>query len=348
MVRVASYNVSLTRRGPGVLLRDIRAGKDRQIGAVLQIITRVRPDILVLSGFDYDADQAALGAFRRALKKRGVAYPYVFSRAPNSGLRSGVDLDGDGKTDGPGDAQGYGRFFGAGGMAVLSRLPIIASEVQDYTAGLWRDFPGALKPRDALGRIFPSRQAWKIQRLSSTNHWVVPVRLGPGRLLHLLISHPTPPVFDGAEDRNGRRNHDEVAFWSRLIGQGGVLPPFVVAGDLNIDPLDGAGRKDAIQGLLSSRVLQDPAPSSTGAILAVRRQGGANLTHRTPAGLDTVDWDERKGPGNMRVDYVLPSVDLKVVAAGVFWPPPGRKAARLVRAAAKGGTRHHLVWVDLQ
>jgi hypothetical protein len=29
-------------------------------------------------------------------------------------------------------------------------------------------------------------------------------------VLHVLVSHPTPPSFDGAEDRNGRRNHDDV------------------------------------------------------------------------------------------------------------------------------------------
>ena len=31
-----------------------------------------------------------------------------------------------------------------------------------------------------------------------------------GKTFHLLASHPTPPVFDGDEDRNGKRNHDEV------------------------------------------------------------------------------------------------------------------------------------------
>ncbi len=49
--------------------------------------------------------------------------------------------------------------------------------------------------------------------LSSKNHWDVPVRVGK-RTVHLLISHPTPPAFDGPEDRNGLRNHDEIRFWS--------------------------------------------------------------------------------------------------------------------------------------
>ncbi len=35
--------------------------------------------------------------------------------------------------------------------------------------------------------------------------------------LHLLASHPTPPAFDGPEDRNGRRNHDEIRFWNDYL-----------------------------------------------------------------------------------------------------------------------------------
>ena len=32
--------------------------------------------------------------------------------------------------------------------------------------------------------------------------------------VHFLVSHPTPPVFDGPEDRNGPRNYDEIRFWA--------------------------------------------------------------------------------------------------------------------------------------
>ena len=77
-----------------------------------------------------------------------------------------------------------------------------------------------------------------------------------GSTVHLLVSHPTPPVFDGAEDRNGTRNHDEIRFWADYVsaettdstyiyddaGSYGGLPAterFVIAGDLDSDPLDG-------------------------------------------------------------------------------------------------------------
>ena len=35
--------------------------------------------------------------------------------------------------------------------------------------------------------------------------------------MHLLVAHPTPPTFDGAEDRNGTRNHDEIRFWADYV-----------------------------------------------------------------------------------------------------------------------------------
>ncbi len=53
-------------------------------------------------------------------------------------------------------------------------------------------------------------------RLSSKSHWDVPVKVG-NKTIHILASHPTPPSFDGAEDRNGKRNHDEIRFWKDYI-----------------------------------------------------------------------------------------------------------------------------------
>jgi hypothetical protein len=44
------------------------------------------------------------------------------------------------------------------------------------------------------------------------------VKVG-GKTIHVLASHPTPPTFDGAEDRNGKRNHDEIRFWRDYISE---------------------------------------------------------------------------------------------------------------------------------
>jgi hypothetical protein len=45
----------------------------------------------------------------------------------------------------------------------------------------------------------------------------------------------------------------------------------------------------------------------------------------------------------MRIDYVLPSATLKVVACGVFWPAPGQDGHDLADVSD-----HHLVWLDVE
>jgi hypothetical protein len=320
------------------LLRDLTSGKDAQVAAVRAVIAATHPDVLVLTGIDWDYDGRALTALNQGL---ATPYPFQFTARPNSGWASDLDLDGDGRRGGAGDAQGFGRFSGQGGVAVLSRLPILQDGFRDFSGFLWRDLPGSLIAGAALS---PEVQA--VQRLSSTVHWDLPVQLPNGRPLHLWIFAATPPVFDGPEDRNGRRNHDEAAFWLRYL-EGGLPDkpadaPFVLMGDANLDPLDGDGRPEALRALLAHPALQDPAPRSAGAVQA-NAQGGDNATHRGDPGLDTADWPDAPGPGNLRVDYVLPAAALKVTGAGVYWPAPHAPGAAEAAAAA----RHHLVWADI-
>ncbi|MCG7521660.1 endonuclease/exonuclease/phosphatase family protein [Ruegeria sp. Ofav3-42] len=321
-VRVATYNTELSRDGPGLLLRDIRRG-ETQVMAVVDVLAQAHPDIVALQSIDWDLDGLALSALADRLRENGVDYPYQFAIQPNSGMETELDLDGDGRTHGPGDAQGWGRFTGQGGLAVLSRYPIALEEAQDFSTVLWRDLPGAELPATDAGP-YPSEQAQSIQRLSSVAHWILPINTPVGPL-DLMTFHAAPPVFDGPEDRNGLRNRDEIRLWSAVLdGKLGHTPggPFVIAGDANLDPFRGDGRKEAILGLLADQRLQDPQPGD-------------------PAGaLTTVVW---KSVGPMRVDYVLPSAHWTVVDAGVYWPAASTKE----REAAEAASRHRLVWVDL-
>jgi endonuclease/exonuclease/phosphatase family protein len=345
-IRVATYNVGLNRKGPGLLVRDLLRGEDAQIAAVVAVIARVKPDIMLLNEFDFDIGGVGLGLFADQLATKGVVYPYRFARPPNSGMASGVDLNGDGRANGPEDGQGFGEFSGARGMAILSRYPIDEEDAQDFSAGLWKDLPGAILPV-VNSRPFPSQAAWDVQRLSSKGHWDVPVILPDRSRLRLLAAHATPPVFDGPEDRNGLRNRDEIRFWSLYLAK---LPPdadFIILGDLNADPKDGEGAHGAINALLSDPRVRDVRPFSLGAVAASKRQGGPNASHLSDPAFDTVDWDESRTPGNMRVDYVLPSTNLDVSGAGVFWPAPDEDGFDLVGSDGSLGSQHRLVWVDI-
>ncbi|WP_435988254.1 endonuclease/exonuclease/phosphatase family protein [Sulfitobacter sp. SH22] len=308
-MRIATYNTELSRDGPGLLLRDILKGDDPQITAVVQTIIESSPDVLIVQGFDYDLQGTALAAFAELIARDGPDYATRFALPPNAGLKTNLDMDGDGKTGGPRDAQGFGRFFGDGAMAILSRYPVVKNQVQDYSALLWRDLPAASLPVTKSGP-FPSDAAQDIQRLSSHGHWVVPVETPTLGAVTLMTSHATPPVFDGPEDRNGLRNLDEIVFWDHFLAGAFAAPPvekFVLLGDMNNDPDKGEGLKPAIRRLLDHPRLRDPLK-----------------------GQPTATFD---GLGDMRVDYVLPSTDWRVVASGMVRTP--------------AASRHSLIWVDL-
>ncbi len=333
-VRVASFNLELGGEGPGLMLRDIQRGTDK-VRNVVEVIASVRPDILALQGVDWDHDGAGLTALARRLADAGLDYPFRHASQPNSGLASGVDLDGDGKAGGPGDAQGWGLYTGRNGIAVLSRFPF-AEGARDFTGMLWRDLPGATLPRHQDGGPFQSEEGQAVQRLSNTAHWILPIET-PDGVLWLMTFQATPPVFDGREDRNGLRNRDEIRLWQVLLD--GLLGPapegrYVIAGGANLDPWDSAGRGEAMRALLSDPRLQDPEPRSDGAAQA------GSQGHQSEDALDTVDWD---GVGRLRVDYVLPSKDWVVTGAGVYWPAPGAAG----HEPALGASRHRLVWVDV-
>jgi len=352
--RIATFNAALTRRGPGVLLQNITEGKDKQITAVSRIIKTVRPDVLLINELDHDYENLALKAFLKLLGQddgayAGIGYPYFFAPSQNTGVPSGLDLNGDGKQDGPADAYGYGAFRGQYAMALISRFPIDTLGARNFTTILWKDAPEAQLPVFEDGKPFPSFAAQEVMRLSSKGHWIVPVQLPEGRVLQVMASHPTPPVFDGPQNANGMRNADEVLFWDRLLRGGDFSDaPFVILGDLNSDPIDGDSSHWAIARLLGNPALQDARPRSRGAEVASEEQGHANLAQKGDPKFDTSDWRDDPGPGNLRVDYVLPSKTLKVLDAGVFWPTPDEAGYGLIGSDGRASSDHRLVWVDLE
>ncbi len=360
-VRLAVFNVELQRDGPGLLLRDVQSGKDPQVNLTAGIIRTAHPDVILLLGFDHDAEGRTIAAYRDNLAQgagsSALSYPYIYSPAQNAGVDSGHDLDGDGLLRGPADAFGYGEFRGHGGMALLSRFPLRAP--QDFSKTLWRDLPDADLPVHADGTPYPSGPARQIMRLSLHGHWDVAVDLPDGRRIHVLASYSSPPVFDGPEDINGKRNHDELLFWDQYLAGHGFVnqtgqtatfsgEDYALLAGLNADPVDGDGAGDLFQDMVARNVFTDPKPDSRGARAASVAQGGVNRQHRGDAAQDTADWRDEVQPGNLRVDYALPSPALTVLDSGVIWPTDGEPLYSEVTEAQVLGTRHRLVWIDIE
>jgi Endonuclease/Exonuclease/phosphatase family len=368
-VRFATFNASLNRNVAGQLVSDLSTPNNVQARTVAEIIQRVRPEVLLINEFDFVVDDVALGLFQRnylSVPQDGAAaieYPYAFAAPSNTGVPSGFDLDNFGGVGGPNDAFGFGFFPGQFGMAVYSMHPIIS--VRTFQHFLWKDMPGALLPDDPAT---PAAQDWysteelEVFRLSSKSHWDLALDVN-GRTVHFLVSHPTPPVFDGPEDRNGTRNHDEIRFWADYVhparssyiydddGHLGGLAPgasFVIAGDQNSDPFDGDSVAGAAQQLLEHpRVNAKVTPASEGAVEQAALQGGANATHLGNPAFDTADFADTT-PGNLRADYVLPSKNLKILDAGVFWPLSSDPLFDLVGVFPFPSSDHRAVWVDIR
>jgi hypothetical protein len=377
-VRFATFNASLNRGNAGDLAAELSAPGSAQPDVIAEIIQRTRPDVVLINEFDFDAGNVALEQFQDNYLSvphgdaDPIEYRYRYAAPSNTGVPSGRDLDKDGSIGGPGDAFGFGFFPGQFAFVVYSMHPIDTSGVRTFQNFLWKDMPGALLPVDpSTDESFYDEGDLEIFRLSSKNHVDVPIEVG-NKTVHFLVSHPTPPVFDGPEDRNGTRNHDEIRFWADYVGPGasagsyiyddngktGGLKPgsmFVVAGDQNSDPNDGDSIPGSAQLLLDNpRFNTKVTPSSPGGTEQSELQGSANTLHLSDPAFDTADFFDGfppapfgGAPGNLRADYVLPSKNLRITDAGVFWPESTDPLFPLVGTFPFPSSDHRLVWVDV-
>jgi hypothetical protein len=350
-LRFATFNASVNRNAEGQLVEELSNGEDPQLRNVAEIIQRVRPDVLLVNEFDFVPEQLAARLFQRnylSVSQNGarpVVFPYRFVAPSNTGIASGMDFDNNGEAvtePGSGlyanDSFGFGEFPGKFGMAVFSRLPLDVKRARTFQLFRWEDMPGALLPDDPdtpAPADWYSPEELDVFRLSSKSHWDLPIEVGRGERVHFLVSHPTPPVFDGPEDRNGTRNHDEIRFWADYVTPGagryiyddrgrrgglGRREHFVIAGDQNADPFDGDSTEDAILQLLDNpRINTGMTPTSPGGPEQAALQGGANDAHAGNPAFDTADFADT-APGNLRADYVLPDRGTRIVGSFVFWP----------------------------
>tara|TARA_R110001592_G_scaffold159264_3_gene390586 strand:+ start:117 stop:1298 length:1182 start_codon:yes stop_codon:yes gene_type:complete len=370
-LKIATFNVSmealnyqsaLSSGAPNISNNTLQIAIDsdhQQIKNIAEIIQRNNPDILLLNEFDNQDNSNnnqhhALKTFiKRYLNKsqngqKGIDFPYFYQGPVNTGVNSGYDLDGDGKQGVlPGDGFGYGHFSGHFGLVLLSKHPINRDAIRTFQYFKWRDMPNALQPFDPkTSTSWFSDEAWQNMRLSSKSHWDIPVEVN-GQVVHILASHPTPPIFDGPENRNGKRNHDEIRFWDDYISpeksayiyddkgqKGGLksLEPFVILGDLNASNVEGDALNSAISSLLNNDKIQDALPQSEG--------GKHHSKNNEHANYHTASW-------RMRADYALPSkYGLVIEKSGVYWPTENEETFRLIKNRA-ASSDHRMVWIDL-
>lgn len=381
--RIATFNASLSPGSQNQLIEDLSTPNNTQARQIAEVIQRINPDILLINEFNYNSSDrnGAAQLFQQNYlsipqnisgNPSGAANPVTYNdfyvgpdnvvEPFNTGIFSGFDLNTQNggivnppptieTSDYANDSWGFGFFPGQYGMAVYSKYPILADQARTFQNFLWQDMPGNLLPTDwyspEVAAQFP---------LSSKSHWDLPIDVN-GEIIHVLASHPTPPVFDGPEDRNGRRNHDEIRLWADYItpGQGDYIyddegvfggltlgSSFVIMGDQNADPNDGDSYPGAIQQLLNNPLVNiSITPSSLGGVEAAITQGGPNNTHLGDPANDTADFNEQ-GSGNLRVDYVLPSTNLEISNGQIFWQTSDNPLFSLNSASD-----HHAVYVEV-
>ena len=275
------------------------------------MIARLDADVVLLGDVDWDAGGAGLAALRTRLAGMGAPYDHAVALRPNSGTPVGCRPRRQ-RTAGRGRAT---RWATAPSPAIrASRFCRACRWGRWRTTRLRPGPPGALAP-DGVTLPVPTVAQWAVP-LAGTGVTLVTLAAGT-------------PVFDGPEDRNGRRNAAELAL-AHGLARAEALP--ILLGRANVDPVDGAGRRAAMRALLDDPALQDPRPKG---------RGGGGVGHRGDPALDTAAWD---GPGPLRVDYVLPSAALDVRASGVVWPDEADPFRAVVETAGTG----RAVWVDVE
>ena len=182
----------------------------------------------------------------------------------------------------------------------------------------------------------------------------MPVEIG-NHVVHTLSAHPTPPAFDGEEQRNVLRNHDEIRLWADYVhpgrgdyiydddGEHGGLhasASFVILGDYNADPCVGDAVPGAIEQLLDNpRVNDRDTPASDGAVERHAEADDPPLERCPPEPqYHTADFG-----WTARVDYALPSSNLQIQDSRVFWPTSDDEYAEIAASSD-----HHLVSVDVR
>ena len=339
-LRVATINVEDLRSS------DLSSPDHPRLLKFAKIVQELDADILLVNEIERDKlgynGQLLADKFFNTLLPQAEHYK-AFMPYTNTGKHSGLDLNNDGivletypqpdsadqygnaprqtqeQRDYGNDTWGFGTFPGQYGMTLLVRAPLEfeTSSTRTFQNFLWSDMPNAFAPGIPETKDnFYSEEEWSQFPLSSKNHADLVVISPSGHRVHILISHPTPPAFDGPEMRNKKRNHDEIRFWADYLNgesymsddngtSGGFAgdAPYILLGDQNADPDEGSSFENpAKKYFLDSGLFQ------------------ADFIPKADLQIRDLDADDTSQFG-LRVDYVLPSMDLEILDGGILAKP---------------------------
>lgn len=381
-IRIATFNIGLDQaREKGQLSKLLQNGDYVPALKSAEIIQRIRPDIILINEIDGNDQQQTLDVYLEQYlatsqnKQKPLNYPYRYMPDCNTGLNSGAKFrDADGDESEENDNYGFGHYEGQYCMAVLSNYPFKKNHIHSFQRFLWKDLPEPLLP-NLNGVPWYSKSGLEHIRLSSKTHADVPVMIG-NQLVHLLISHPTPPVFDGEEDRNGKRNHDELKFWQYYINgisdkqKDGLswlkddngkpakglsnAQRFVIMGDLNASMVEGdASEKNGLRAI--EALIHDPRVatgfSEKQDSQHIPQSPGGKQNAATEAPPSNQYSQYHTAVWKMRADYVLPSAyGIDITGKGVYWPLNNKPLSVLVNGNDDdpSSSDHRLVWLDIQ
>ncbi|BDX06571.1 endonuclease/exonuclease/phosphatase family protein [Planctobacterium marinum] len=364
-LRIATFNIGLDQaRQKGELKYKLENGGYAAAKKSAEIIQRINPDVLLINEIDGNDNGETLAQYLEKYLGKSqsdqppLEYPYIYQPDCNTGVSSGVNFRG---LENSIDNYGFGHYPGQYCMALLSRYPILDNDIHSFQNLLWKSMPDALLPK-LNGKNWYSADGLNNFRLSSKNHVDVPILVN-GKKVNLLISHPTPPVFDGDEDSNGKRNHDEIKFWQHYINGNsawmrddngkkvnGLGPDsrFVILGDLNASTVEGDVTEHngirAITSLLHDPLMAEGFSELQKSHLIPKRNGNITESDENQySQYHTAHW-------GMRADYVLPSrFGMKTLTSGVYWPDQSSPQSYLVTGSSNtpSSSDHRLVWLDL-
>ena len=266
-------------------------------------------------------------------------------RPDERGEPSGFDLDDDGLHHRPHDAFGWGRFPGNGAMALLSAASVDAAAARTFRGLLCPALPVPGSPRARTGAPGPTgggrRRSGSPPGPTGTAPSCRPAAActssPPIRLRRSSTARaPQPPAQsrrDGLLERLPRRNG-----LARLPAAAPPARPRLRwRSSARPDPVDAPAIPHASPAARQPRGCSDPRPRvpARAARAAARRR----RPRRPPRPRHRPLARRRRGPGNLRVDYVLP-------ARGSPLPRRRLRPAPALAAEAAAASAHRLVSVD--